>query len=194
MIKVGRRLQSSRHSVRLRQSENVSISGVARHPRMPEAGIPTLGFTLIEVLFAVVIFGISSIMLTQAYVNCLYTVSQLEVADDPVAEARFVRQQVVLISDLDELESGGQIETLSYGEAEWEVEIEPWPEEEPITDMHHVILTVTLDENEAPPGTAPFVFDFVVLRPTWTEDTDRTSTLSDAQERVRDFKETHRGF
>lgn len=143
---------------------------------------------------AIVIFGIGSIVLTQAYVNSLYTVSRLEVADDPISEARFVRQQVVLISELDELESGGQIETLSYGEAEWEVEIEPWPEEEPITDMHHVTLTVTLDEREAPPGTAPFVFEFVVLRPTWTEDSDRSSTLTDAENRVADFKEAYRGF
>jgi len=139
-------------------------------------------FTLIEVLAAIAIAGVAFAVLTQTFVNTLEVLGSLKVEADESRDLRFVRSQIIQIADLEDLEDGGEIETLNLGEAIWEAEAEPTK----VTDLFDVRLRI---EFENPEG-EPFEHEerLYLLRPTWSDPIDRSTILEEARDRIEDLQ------
>lgn len=136
----------------------------------------TKGFSLIETLVAVAIAGIAFFVLTETFFNVLLTLESLESEADYQKDIRFVRSQVIQISDRDELLDGGEITTLDLGEATWEADIEPTD----VLDLFNLTLYIRF---ENPEGDAfEYEEQLYLLRPTWAEDGfDRSELRADIQ-------------
>lgn len=136
----------------------------------------TKGFSLIETLVAVAIAGIAFFVLTETFFNVLLTLESLESEADYQKDIRFVRSQIIQISDRDELLDGGEITTLDLGEAKWEADIEPTD----VLDLFDLTLYIRF---ENPEGDAfEYEEQLYLLRPTWAEDGfDRSELRADIQ-------------
>ena len=114
---------------------------------------PDSGFSLIEVVIAIAVAGISFFLLTETFFNILLTLDSLEAQSDYQKDVRFVRREIIQIADRDELEDGGEITTLDLGQAVWEVELE----ETEIVDLFNVDIFIEFENPEGEPITAhPF--------------------------------------
>ena len=136
----------------------------------------TSGFTLIEVLLALALFGIIFGAIMQGFINTLQALSTLEESADRNPDVRFVRSQVIQIDDRDEMEGGGTIETLDLGPAEWQAEIE----ETDIADLFRLKLDITI-RPPAPEEPVEYHETLYVLRPTWSDPVERSILLGDAK-------------
>ena len=58
---------------------------------------------------AIAITGVAFIVLTETFFNVLLTLDSLETESDYEKDVRFVRREVIQISDRDEVEKGGDI-------------------------------------------------------------------------------------
>ncbi len=142
------------------------------------SSFPRNGFSLIEVVIAISIAGISFFLLTETFFNILLTLDSLEAQSDYQKDVRFVRREIIQIADREELEDGGEITTLDLGEATWEVELE----ETEIVDLFKVDLWI---EFENPEG-EPFEYreNLFLLRPTWSDPIESSAILADVRDRI----------
>jgi prepilin-type N-terminal cleavage/methylation domain-containing protein len=139
------------------------------------------GFSLIEVLAAIAIAGIAFFVLTETFFNTLLTLEKLESESSYEQELRFVRSQIVRIADRDEVEDGGTITTLAYGEVDWEAEIE----ETETVDLFRLSLFLDF---ENPDGDQSIEHEeaFLILRPTWSDPIERSTLLEDRKRDIED--------
>ena len=138
------------------------------------------GFSLIEVIIAIAIAGISFFVLTETFFNVLLTLESLESESDHQKDVRFVRRQIIQIADRDELEEGGEITTLDLGEAIWRIEVE----ETEIVDLFKLQLEI---EFENPEGEAINYEELLYLmRPTWSDPIESSAILSEVRDTIED--------
>lgn len=138
------------------------------------------GFSLIEAVIAIAIAGIAFFMLTETFFNVLLTLEDLESEAEYQKDVRFVRGQVIRIADPDEVEQGGDIETLGLGTAEWEAEIE----ETETVDLFKLYLDIEFEN----PADEPIRYreELYLLRPTWGDSFDRSALLSEVRDRIEE--------
>jgi prepilin-type N-terminal cleavage/methylation domain-containing protein len=130
-------------------------------------------FSLIEVIIAIALAGIAFTVLTQTFVNILYTLDSLESQSDREKHIRFVRSQIIMIDDRDEFEEGETITTLEFGEAEWEAEIT----ETAVVDLFKADVRIKFEN----PDGEPFMWEetLFLLRPTWSDPIERSALLTE---------------
>jgi len=138
------------------------------------------GFSLIEVVIAIAVAGISFFLLTETFFNILLTLDSLEAQSDYQKDVRFVRREIIQIADRDEIEDGGEITTLDLGKAVWEVELE----ETEIVDLFHVDLQIEFENPEGEP--IEYREILFLLRPTWSDPIESSAILSDARDRIEE--------
>jgi prepilin-type N-terminal cleavage/methylation domain-containing protein len=136
------------------------------------------GFSLIEVLCALLIFALTAVVLGGAYLNVLnsYEVAQRSnVTDNDVT---FARSQLLTQSDLPTAQAGAEFDD-GNRHVKWTTEIDPAD----TTDLFTVTFTCVITE----PGTAPaktVVENFMLLRPTWSDPSARTTLRQAAASRI----------
>jgi general secretion pathway protein I len=142
-------------------------------------------FSLIEVVVAVALFASAAVVLSSAFVNALlareHGVRNNVFANDISA----VRMQLLLETNLEDAEKGGDFKTLNSGEAQWQAIIEPME----VIDLFRVILEIEFPE--APEG-MPFEYNEILylMRPTWSLSDERSDLLEDKRQALYD----ERGF
>ena len=138
------------------------------------------GFTLIEVTLALAVFSMSVVVLTQAFVNALVSLNTLESETNYQSAFRFVRSIVIQEPRLDVLEQGGEIETLSYGTAYWETEIDATQ----VSDLFKLNLKIKIAPAEK--GEKPNIYeqDLFLLRPTWSDPGERAALIAENRDRL----------
>ena len=138
------------------------------------------GFLLIEVLIALAIFGLCASTLVSGTFNVMSFLRKFEDTRERDQDLQFVRSEVLALADHDELEEGGEIQTLSLGLVDWELED---LETTALLDVYKVTLRLewegSLDVDEGERETSAYV-----LRPTWS-----TSDASLKSEREQLFRE-----
>lgn len=143
------------------------------------------GFTLIEVVVALAIFAGAAAGFTMTFIQII-TARERSVGNDLLdADLRAVRMQLLLEADIEEAEDGGELDTLSNGEAIWSASIEPTN----VIDLFKVEFQVELSEpfDEGPSSYRETLY---LLRPTWSESDERADLLADKREELesnRDF-------
>jgi general secretion pathway protein I len=136
------------------------------------------GFSLIEVLAALLIFTLTAVVLGGAYLNVLnsYEVAQRSNVNDN--DVTFARSQLLSQTDLPTAQAGAEFDD-GNRHVKWTAEIDPAD----TTDLFTVTFTVVLTE----PGAAPtktVVETFMLLRPTWSDPTARTTLRQAAASRI----------
>lgn len=140
------------------------------------------GFTLIEVLAALMIFAITAVVLGAAYLNVLnaYDVAQRSNADD--GDVAFARSQLLAISDLPTAQTGQEFDD-GGRHVKWTAQAEPTA----TTDLFTVTFTCVLTE-PGPAGPKTVTETFMLTRPTWSDPTERTTLRQNAASRIALFQ------
>ncbi|HRE08072.1 MAG TPA: type II secretion system protein [Opitutaceae bacterium] len=145
------------------------------------------GFTLLEVLCALVVFAMAAAVLGGAYVNVLNAYHRIggQVRNDD--DLRFARAALLAEPDLKKAEEGGRYSTVDGRTVQWEAVIEPTT----VTDLFSVRFTCQIDDPKAStPARVEQVFR--VLRPTWSEPAERDKLRAEAQKRILELQEKRR--
>lgn len=142
------------------------------------------GFTLLEVLVALAIFGLAAVVLAAAYINILngYEIAARSNATD--ADVTFARSIVLNEADRKKLEEGGEFDNADGRHVKWSVEITSTN----TADLYQVVFTCVVDQGVSlEPMTTTETF--TVLRPTWTVDTgERDKLREDAKQRILEIQ------
>ena len=99
-------------------------------------------------------------------------------------DLRQVRLQLLLEPDRDAAEQGGSYETYSSGEARWSAEIE----ETDVIDLFRVELSIAFPTDESS-DTEGYSESLYLLRPTWTDELDRSDLLAKRADAIRERRD-----
>ncbi|HUG10671.1 MAG TPA: type II secretion system protein, partial [Opitutaceae bacterium] len=105
---------------------------------------PSRAFTLIEVLLAVALFAIAVVVLAGAYVNVIEGVESVRSDRAFEQELRWIREKVLLETDLEKVEEGDEVPTPDFGNARWEAVVEPTG----VADLFLISLHVEMEGND----------------------------------------------
>lgn len=137
------------------------------------------GFTLPEVMVALLIFTLAAIVLGASYVNILqaYQVADRVAGEDQ--DVAFARQELLTQADLATAEKGDAFDTVDGRHVAWSAAITPAA----TTDLFSVEFTCDITEPSPKPPTK-VVQDFMLLRPTWSDPAERAKLRQAAANRI----------
>lgn len=172
-------------------------SGVSRGPGVSMPAAPPIvrsfssrgrggagGFTLLEVLAALVIFATAAAVLGGAYLNVLNAYQVMARSVRQQDDLRFAREQLLAEPDRRKAEEGGDFRSGEGRRVEWRAEIEPTE----LPDLFTVRFRCRLEE--APPAKGGEVEEeFRLLRPTWSEPAERDERRAEMRKRIERIAE-----
>jgi len=123
------------------------------------------GFTLLEVLMALVIFALAATVLAGAYLNVINSYSILARGNQLDSDLAYARSLVVLEPDIKKLENGGEFDTTDNRHAKWSVDVQPTT----TADLFTVAFTCEFTGTSGGESQKN-VETFMLLRPTWSID------------------------
>ncbi len=143
------------------------------------------GFTLLEVLVALAIFAFAAVVLGSAYINVLIGYDAAQRANVNHEDLEFARAQLLAEPDHDKAEQGGEFDSANSRHVSWHAQIDPTQ----TADLFAVTFTCEIDD---PTTKAPKTVteNFMVLRPTWSVATDRTTLLAAAKAQIAKIQGT----
>jgi hypothetical protein len=126
---------------------------------------------------AFLIFTLTAVVLGGAYLNVLnsYEVAQRSNGNDN--DVTFARSQLLAMSDLPTAQAGAEFDD-GDRHVKWTAEIDPAD----TTDLFTVTFTCILTEARAP--TKTIVENFMLLRPTWSDPSARSTLRAAAASRI----------
>ncbi len=145
------------------------------------------GFSLIEVVVALALFAMASVVLTSSFVNALLAREHGQSNDLRHADIRAVRMQLLLEPNVDDAEDGGRYDTLNNGTANWEASIEPTN----VIDLFEVQLQIEFSDPQEQQA-ASHAESLYLLRPTWSKSDERSDLLQDKKDDLRSSRDFDR--
>lgn len=148
----------------------------------------TDGFTLIEVLVALLVFSMASIVLVASYLNILNAYRATNQGLEEDRHVQFCRQELMKISDVTTAQAGDEFDTPDNPPVEaskhvkWTADIVPTA----TTDVFTVTMTVVVTGGGGDPQQT--VDTFTLLRPTWSDPTDRNTLRQSNVARVMELQ------
>ena len=140
------------------------------------------GFTLLEVLVALMIFALMAIVLGSAYVNVLNTYAIAARGNLATEEVAFARAQMLAEPDRKIIEQGGDYEGTGNRHVRWTATIESTT----INDLFTV--TFVCEISESGKEAEKITQTFTVLRPTWSDVAERGKLLQDVTTRIAELQ------
>jgi general secretion pathway protein I len=153
-------------------------------PRCPDAMTRRAGFTLVEVLMALVIFALAASVLGASYVGVLAAYHQANRGMEANHDFAFARRQVLTEPDRKKLEKGGDFDTADGRKATWSVDIAS-------TTLPDVFAVTFNCELAGAAATQPerYTETFTVLRPTWVIDAGEQAKLrAEVRRRIEELQ------
>lgn len=147
----------------------------------PSAGA---AFTLVEVLLALMLFALSAVVLGAAYLNVLNSYELVRQNQAVEEDLRFIRTMVLQERDREELERGGDLESLYLGRVQWRTFLE----ETPTPDLFSVSVEIDYEGDGAQPARQERQH-FYLLRPSWSEPAERDRIRLEMEQRYKDLQE-----
>jgi|HubBroStandDraft_1064217.scaffolds.fasta_scaffold54205_4 general secretion pathway protein I len=148
---------------------------------MPDHNETGRGFTLIEVMVALVIFALTAVVLGGAYVNVLNSFEIARNANVNDEDVFFARSQLLSQADLPTAQAGAEFDDADR-HIKWTAEVEPAN----TTDLFTVTFTCVITQTTAASRTV--VETFMLLRPTWSDPTARSTLRQAAADRIAQFQ------
>lgn len=142
------------------------------------------GFTLLEVLAALVVFALAATILAGSYLNVLnayYVAAQGMKVNEDFA---FARQLITTQPEREKVEQGGQFDTAAGRSVRWSAEIASTT----TADLFNVTFTCEVTESSSA-DPVKHVEQFLLLRPTWSTDPAEQSQLKEeAKQRILELQ------
>ena len=131
---------------------------------------------------ALVIFTLTAVVLGGAFVNVLSSYELAQRANATDVDVSYARSQLLALSDLQTAENGAEFDDddgQTIRHVKWTAEIDP----QDTTDLFSVTFTCTITE---PAAARPLktVETFMLLRPTWSDPTTRSTLRGNAASRI----------
>lgn len=142
------------------------------------------GFTLLEVMVALVIFALAAITLGAAYVNVLNAYDAVSRGDAHEDDIRFARKQLMAEPDRKKAEEGASFDTPEGGRLVWRAAIEPTN----TADLFQVTFTCEISETGPRAEMRRVEETFMLMRPTWSEGGDAAKLRQTAKDRILELK------
>jgi general secretion pathway protein I len=139
------------------------------------------GFTLIEVLVSLMIFSLMAVVMGSAYLNVLNSYEVAQRSNENDGDVDFARSLLLTQSDLPTAQSGSEFDD-GDRHVKWTADIEPTT----TTDLFTVAFTCVLTDPKA--GDKTVTESFMLVRPTWSDPTERTTLRSNAASRIAVFQ------
>ena len=141
------------------------------------------GFTILEVLVAVVIFAGAATVLVASYINILSNFEASRIKTNFDEELAYVRAELQLISEVEEAMDGGEFDMGNGVSGTWYSEIE-------MTEIPNLFsVTMFVDMVDAEGERMELDQLFYLLRPSWGEADEVDRARQDLQERMQDFRD-----
>jgi len=137
---------------------------------------------LIEVLISLAIFALAAVVLGAAYINVLNAYARVNDAARNEQDVQFARHALLVETDREEAEEGGDFETADGRQVRWEARIEP----SDIADLFDVTFRCELGRTQ---DAEPEVIEqrFRLLRPTWSIENERETRRKEAADRIAEL-------
>ena len=141
--------------------------------------LPAAGFTIIEVLVALMIFTMAAVVLGSTYVNVLTAYQTAARGYQRNQDVRFARAALLAEPDREKVEKGGDFDAGNNRKLIWKATIEP-------TETAHLFTVnfereITSPDLKQPEQTKE---TFRVLRPTWSKDNERETRRAESRGRI----------
>ena len=137
------------------------------------------GFTIVEVMLALALFGVAVTTFAASYLNIINAIAVIQVDQPFEQDMSMIRAEAFSISDTEELEEGGEVMTGHHGEATWKIEYEPTL----VADLFKVSLIVEMENRES--GEKEEVKETHYLtRPTWSDPVERADLRAETRDRL----------
>ena len=148
----------------------------------------TTAFTLIEVLISLAIFALAAVVLGAAYINVLNAYSRVNESARNENDIQFARHALLVETDREEAEEGGEFQTAEGRSVRWEARIEPTD----IADLFDVTFTCELGRMQ---DAEPELIEqrFRLLRPSWSIEDERATRRKEAADRIAELNRTLQG-
>jgi len=144
-----------------------------------ESKIPK-GFSLLEVLVALMIFALSAVVLGSTYVNVLNSyeaVSRGNTRDEDVA---FARSQMLVMTDRTKVEAGAEFDSLDNRHVRWSATLASTT----LPDLFTVTFVCEVTDSAKGGEPEKTTQTFTVFRPTWSDATEKTQLRQAVQDRI----------
>jgi general secretion pathway protein I len=139
------------------------------------------GFTLIEVLVSLMIFSLMAVVMGSAYLNVLNSYEVAQRSNENDGDVDFARSLLLTQSDLPTAQSGSEFDD-GDRHVKWTADIEPTT----TTDLFTVAFTCVITDPKD--GNKTVNESFMLVRPTWSDPTERTTLRSNAASRIAVFQ------
>ena len=141
------------------------------------------GFSFIEVLIALALFGFAVVYIVDAAFIVTDDFREVENTRELEQDLVWARGKILSIADYEKFSEGGDLPAPSIGEITWEATSEPTE----ILDLYKVSLTLTYDGNDdLGIEEGETIFEMYVLRQGWKNHSDLSQDRSRLEEDVRD--------
>ena len=142
------------------------------------------GFTLVEVLVALMIFAFGSLVLIGAYVNVLYAYQSAERANQRNEDLAFARSQMLAEPDRTKVEAGAEFDAPDNRHVRWTATIAPTTMPDLFTVTFECEITDPANNGDNPKVTQTFT----VLRPTWADPAENGVLKQQVQDRIAELQ------
>jgi len=141
------------------------------------------GFTVLEVLIALAIFAGAAMMLGATYLNVLNGYAQIDTQGDYQNDLKFARAMLLVESDRDAVEKGGDFESSNGRRVNWKATVEPTD----IADLFTVNFECQIEATD-PKKTVQLKDSFRLLRPTWSKPDERDKLRAAVRSRIQQLQ------
>jgi prepilin-type N-terminal cleavage/methylation domain-containing protein len=148
------------------------------------------GFTLLEVLVALLIFSLGAVVLGSAYLNLLNSYVAVGRGTEYQQDLILVRQQLMTQPDLVTAQNGDEFDTLQLDTSKAASHIK-WSagiESAGTTDLFNVTLTCVISTTDTTTPTKTIIQNLTLLRPTWSDPIDQTNLRQTATQRINELQ------
>lgn len=141
------------------------------------------GFTLLEVLVALAIFALMTIVLAGAYVNVLNGYAIVARGNQANEDVVFARAQMLAEPDRKIIDQGGDFESTGGRRVKWTATIASTT----INDLFNVTFVCEISD---PARSEPerVTQTFTVLRPTWSDPAERGQLVIEVRSRIAELQ------
>lgn len=138
------------------------------------------GFSLLEVLVALLILAVAAVVLSAGYLNILNDYAVIHRGSGQDLDVAFAREELLAQADLPTARNGDEYDTDDGRHIKWTADIEPTG----TADLFSVTFTCVLTSNSPDTPTRTVNQSFMLLRPTWSDPADRASLRQAAAARI----------
>lgn len=137
------------------------------------------GFTIIEIMLALALFGAAVTTFTVAYLNIINAIAAIQVDQAYEQDMSMIRLDAFSSVSVDDLEEGGEVLTGSHGESYWRVEYYPTL----VADLFRVSLLVEIFDKEKDEMKEVEEVHYLT-RPTWSNPVERAELRAETRDRL----------